>query len=190
MGEARKALVGVTGSIAAYKAAELVRELRRRGWDAWVAMTAAAADYVGPMTFRALTGHPVPVGGFEGMEAGTYQHLELTKGLAAMAVAPCTANTLAKLAAGLADNVVTAAALSLEDGTPLLVAPAMNTRMWRAAATRENAARSSGRLASKRERRGRGEHGREIQAAGRVAGGGDGGDGAVAAAGRGVAAAG
>ncbi|MBR6022112.1 MAG: hypothetical protein IK066_06805, partial [Kiritimatiellae bacterium] len=145
MGEARKALVGVTGSIAAYKAAELVRELRRRGWDAWVAMTAAAADYVGPMTFRALTGHPVPVGGFEGMEAGTYQHLELTKGLAAMVVAPCTANTLAKLAAGLADNVVTAAALSLEDGTPLLVAPAMNTRMWRAAATRENAARLAAR---------------------------------------------
>lgn len=145
MAERRKVLLGVTGSVAAYKAAVLLRELQRRGCDVWPVMTAEAADYVGPLTFRALSNHPVPVGGFAGLDAARYEHLDLSRGAAAMVVAPCTANTMARLAAGLADDVLSAAALSLPAGVPLWIAPAMNTRMWEAAATRENAQRLAGR---------------------------------------------
>lgn len=136
MAEAKKVLLGVTGSIAAYKAAELARMMARRGWDVWVAMTACATQYVGPLTFRALTGHPVPHGSYAEMEPDTYVHLGLTEGAAAMVVAPCSAQTLARLAHGFADDVLSCAALALE--APLVVAPAMNSRMWRSAAVREN----------------------------------------------------
>lgn len=137
MAEAKKVLLGVTGSIAAYKAAELARLMTKRGWDVWVAMTACATQYVGPLTFRALTGHPVAHGSYAGMDPETYVHLGLTEGAAAMVVAPCSAQTLARLAHGFADDVLSCAALALD--APLVVAPAMNARMWRNAAVRENA---------------------------------------------------
>ena len=133
-----KVLLGVTGSIAAYKAAELARLMQKRGWDVWVVMSACATQYVGPLTFRALTGHPVPHGTFAEMEQETYTHLGLSDGAAAMVVAPCSAQTLARLAHGFADDVLSCAALALE--APLLVAPAMNTRMWRNPAVQENVA--------------------------------------------------
>ena len=135
---APKVLLGVTGSIAAYKAAELARRMQKKGWDVWVAMTACATQYVGPLTFRALTGHPVAHGTFAALEQETYTHLGLSEGAAAMVVAPCSAQTLARLAHGFADDVLSCAALALE--APLLVAPAMNTRMWKNAAVRENVA--------------------------------------------------
>ena len=134
-----KILLGVTGSIAAYKAAELARRMIQRGWDVWVVMTACATQYVGPLTFRALTGHPVAHGTFAEMEQETYTHLGLSEGAAAMVVAPCSAQTLARLAHGSADDVLSCAALSLQ--APLLVAPAMNTRMWEHPAVRDNVAR-------------------------------------------------
>ena len=138
MPEAPKVLLGVTGSIAAYKAADLLRAMQKKGWDVWVAMTACATQYVGPLTFRALTGHPVAHGTYAELEQETYTHLGLTENAAAMVVAPCSAQTLARLAHGFADDVLSCAALSLR--APLAVAPAMNVRMWENAATRENVA--------------------------------------------------
>jgi phosphopantothenoylcysteine decarboxylase/phosphopantothenate--cysteine ligase len=133
-----KVLLGVTGSIAAYKAAELARLMQKQGWDVWVVMSACATQYIGPLTFRALTGHPVAHGTFAELEQETYTHLGLSEGAAAMLVAPCSAQTLARLAHGFADDVLSCAALSLT--APLLVAPAMNTRMWRNPAVQENVA--------------------------------------------------
>ena len=138
MPEKPKILLGVTGSIAAYKAAELTRMMLKKGWDVWVVMSACATQYVGPLTFRALTGHPVAHGGFAELEQETYTHLGLSEGAAAMVVAPCSAQTLARLAHGFADDVLSCAALSL--AAPLLVAPAMNVRMWNHAAVQANVA--------------------------------------------------
>ena len=131
----KKVLLGVTGSIAAYKAAELAR--RMRAWDVWVMMTEAATKYVGPLTFQALTGHPVAAGRCEAAPSATFQHLDLAA-CDALVIAPCTANVLAKLALGLADDIVTATALACD--APLIVAPAMNEKMWNHPATREHAA--------------------------------------------------
>ena len=142
---APKLVLGVTGSIAAVKAVELMRLLQRRGWDVWPVLTACAAQYVTPLAFRALCGHPVPSGDFSmqpaaALAAAPYEHLDLTGGAAAMLVAPCSANTLAKLAGGFASDILSAAALSLEPGVPLFVAPAMNVRMWQNTATQDNLA--------------------------------------------------
>jgi phosphopantothenoylcysteine decarboxylase / phosphopantothenate---cysteine ligase len=138
MPDAPKVLLGVTGSIAAYKAVDLLRRMQRNGWDVWVVMTACATQYVGPLTFRALTGHPVAHGAFADLEQETYTHLGLSENAAAMVVAPCSAQSLARLAHGFADDVLSCAALSLR--APLLVAPAMNTRMWEHPAVRDNVA--------------------------------------------------
>jgi len=138
MPKAPKVLLGVTGSIAAYKAANLVRSMQKKGWDVWVIMTSCATQYVGPLTFRALTGHPVPQGEYASQDPDTYTHLGLSEDADAMVVAPCSAQTLARLAHGFADDVLSCTALSME--APLLVAPAMNTRMWANAATQENVA--------------------------------------------------
>ena len=131
-------VVGVTGSIAAYKAAELVRLFQQRGVDVWVMMTESATQYVGPLTFHALTNHPVARGRFEVMDESTYQHLDLSGRADAMLIAPCTANMIAKMACGLADDVVSATVLAARG--PVFVAPAMNERMWLNAATKANVA--------------------------------------------------
>lgn len=136
MPEKPKIVLGVTGSIAAYKAAELARLMQKQDWDVWVVMTACATQYIGPLTFRALTGHPVPCGSFAERELETYSHLALSEGAAAMVVAPCSAQTIARLAHGFADDLLSCTALALE--APRLVAPAMNTRMWKNVATQEN----------------------------------------------------
>jgi phosphopantothenoylcysteine decarboxylase/phosphopantothenate--cysteine ligase len=134
--KAKIIVLGVTGSIAAYKAAELVRRMQQQGWDVWVMMTEAAAKYVGPLTFQALTKHPVAVGKCEAVESSTYQHLDLSGRAGVVVIAPCTANVLAKIAHGLADDVVTATVLAAAG--PVLVAPAMNSRMWQNPATQAN----------------------------------------------------
>jgi phosphopantothenoylcysteine decarboxylase/phosphopantothenate--cysteine ligase len=124
-------LVGVTGGVAAYKTCEVVRRLVEAGRDVRCALTPDAARFIGPQLLAALTRRPVlddrPV------VDGSYPHLDAARAAAVMCVAPCTANTLAKLAWGLADNVVTQSALSTP--APLLVAPAMNVRMWHHPAT-------------------------------------------------------
>ena len=131
----KRVVLGVTGSIAAYKAAELVRLMTGKGWDVWVMMTEAATKYVGPLTFHALTGHPVPAGRCEAVPTEAYQHLDLGSA-DVIVIAPCTANVLAKIAHGLADDIVTATVLAT--AAPLIVAPAMNEKMWMNPATQAN----------------------------------------------------
>jgi phosphopantothenoylcysteine decarboxylase/phosphopantothenate--cysteine ligase len=129
-------LLGVTGGVAAYKACELVRLLVQAGHGVQVAVTSEAERFVGPETFSALSRRPVlrDAHAFD----GAYPHLDASRIAPLVCIAPCTANTLAKLANGLADNVVTQSALAAAG--PLLVAPAMNVRMWQHPATRANAA--------------------------------------------------
>jgi phosphopantothenoylcysteine decarboxylase/phosphopantothenate--cysteine ligase len=126
MGRMARVLVGVSGGIAAYKACELVRLLVRAGHEPIPLVTPAAERFVAARTFAALARRP--------LSEDPYPHLERA-GL--LVVAPCTANTLAKLARGLADNVLTEAALAHRG--PILVAPAMNPRMWSHPAVQENA---------------------------------------------------
>lgn len=132
-----RVVLGVTGSIAAYKAAELVRLMMQKGWDVWVMMTEAATHYVGPLTFHALTRHPVAAGKCEAMPTEAFQHLDLASA-DAVVIAPCTANMIAKLAHGLADDIVSATCLATQ--APLIVAPAMNDQMWSNPATQANVA--------------------------------------------------
>jgi len=129
-------LIGVTGGIAAYKTCEVVRRLVEAGRDVRCALTPEAERFIGPQLLAALTRRPV----LDDRPAldGSYPHLDAARDAAVVCIAPCTANTLAKLAAGLADNVVTQSALSTP--APLLVAPAMNVRMWEHAATQANVA--------------------------------------------------
>src|SRR6476469_2016897 len=122
-----RVLLGVTGGIAAYKACELTRLLVRAGHDVVPLVTPGAEEFVTAKTFAALARRPA--------HEDLYPHLERAD---VLVVAPCTANTLAKLAHGLADNVLTEAALAHRG--PLLVAPAMNTRMWEHPATQANLA--------------------------------------------------
>jgi phosphopantothenoylcysteine decarboxylase/phosphopantothenate--cysteine ligase len=130
----RRVLLGVTGGIAAYKAAHLARLLRDRGADVRVVMTPAATRFVGPDTFAALTGNPVHSDVFEHTEA--VLHVRLARETDVAIVAPATANVLAKLALGLADDLLTSTLLELS--APVVVAPAMHSGMWRNPATERN----------------------------------------------------
>jgi phosphopantothenoylcysteine decarboxylase / phosphopantothenate---cysteine ligase len=141
-------LLGVTGGIAAYKAVELVRLATKAGHSVRVVQTPAALEFVGKATFEGITGAPVLVTEWERDPArGAYpgdpepshaaiSHLELVRRADVYAIAPASANTLAKLATGMADNLLTSAALA--SPAPLLVAPAMNDRMWENPATQAN----------------------------------------------------
>jgi phosphopantothenoylcysteine decarboxylase/phosphopantothenate--cysteine ligase len=121
-------ILGVTGSIAAYKAAEVASGLVQLGADVHVIMTAAATRLVGPATFRALTRNPVRVNVFDEPEEGAIVHVALPERADLMLVAPATANTIGKLANGIADDMLTTAALVVR--CPVLIAPAMNPRMY------------------------------------------------------------
>lgn len=131
-------VLGVTGSIAVYKAAELVRRMRGRAWDVSVVMTRAATEFVGELTFRSLSGRPVAVEMFDRQPEWIPAHIALADRADVLLIAPCTANVLAKLAHGLADDLLTCTALACE--APLVLAPAMNERMWEHTATRANVA--------------------------------------------------
>jgi phosphopantothenoylcysteine decarboxylase/phosphopantothenate--cysteine ligase len=132
-------LLGVSGGIAAYKAIDVMRILQRGGHDVTVVMTRAARRFVGPATFAALSGRPVGLDLFGAEERPGYGHLDLARRADLMLVAPASANTLARMAAGLGDGLLGSAYLAF-DG-PVLVAPAMNTRMWTHPATADNLAR-------------------------------------------------
>ena len=134
----RKILLVVTGGIAAYKAVELLRLLRKDGADVTVVMTANAKRFVGAATFQALSGRPVADDLWACSPGLPIEHLALARGADLVIVAPATANVLAKMAAGLADDL--AATLLLAATCPVLVAPAMNTHMLAHPATRANLA--------------------------------------------------
>lgn len=131
-------LLCVCGGIAAYKAAELVRRLRDAGAGVQVAMTEDATRFVGTPTFQALSGHPVRRSLWDEAAEAAMGHIELARWADRIVVAPATANTLAKLANGFADDLVTT--LCLATTAPILVAPAMNHRMWLHPATQANMA--------------------------------------------------
>jgi phosphopantothenoylcysteine decarboxylase/phosphopantothenate--cysteine ligase len=125
-------VLGVTGCIAAYKACELARALMRANCRVKVVMTEAATNFVGPTTFRALTGEPVAVGLWDAAAAPVH-HISLAEEADVFVVAPATANTLVKLAEGRADDLLSTTALATE--ATLVIAPAMNVHMWRAETT-------------------------------------------------------
>ena len=132
-------VVGVTGSIAAYKAAEVVSRLAQRGAQVHVVMTANAGHFVGSLTFRTLSGRPVLGDIFAAPEQWEVAHVALADQADMVAVAPATANVIAKLAAGIADDMLTS--LVLATRAPVLVAPAMNSKMYAHRATQDNLAR-------------------------------------------------
>jgi phosphopantothenoylcysteine decarboxylase/phosphopantothenate--cysteine ligase len=129
-------LLGVSGGIAAYKAVDSLRALQRRGHDVHVVMTRGATRFVGAATFAALSGNRVGTTLFGNDELPDYRHLDLARGADVFVVAPATANTIARLAAGFGDDLLTSTYLAYAG--PVLVAPAMNTRMWEHPATVTN----------------------------------------------------
>jgi phosphopantothenoylcysteine decarboxylase/phosphopantothenate--cysteine ligase len=132
-------LLGVTGGIAAYKSAETVRRLRERGAEVQVVMTAGARQFVTPLTFQALSGRPVRSDLWDETAEAAMGHIELARWANRVLVAPASADFLARLAHGLADDLLTT--LCLATDAPIAVAPAMNQLMWANAATRENVER-------------------------------------------------
>ncbi len=129
-------LVAVTGGIAAYKSCELVRLFQKGGYRVKVLMSEHATQFVTPTTFRALTREPVAVGTFDDAPGDPIHHISLAQEAALVVVAPATANIIAKMANGLADDLISTTLLAT--GAPILIAPAMNNGMWDAAATQEN----------------------------------------------------
>lgn len=134
----RTVVVGVTGGIAAYKTCELVRALVKRGCRVKVTMTDAATRFVSPLTFRTLTNEPVAVSLWADEPGSAVHHVSLAEEADVMVIAPCTANVIAKLACGRADDMLTTTALATE--APLVIAPAMNVHMWRRDVTQANVA--------------------------------------------------
>ena len=132
----RHIVLGVTGGIAAYKSAELVSRLRHMGADVHVIMTRNATEFVSPLTFQTLSANQVVTDTFAAPEYWNVEHVALAKLAEVFVIAPATANIIAKMAAGIADDMLSTTVLATK--APVLIAPAMNTGMWTAAATRAN----------------------------------------------------
>lgn len=124
-------LIGITGGIAAYKICSLVGKLLQAGHDVRVIMSPAATEFVGPLTFQALTNHAVYVDMFQIINKEEVEHIALAKWADLFVLAPASANTLGKLANGICDNLLTTVIMALPGPTKVLVAPAMNTEMWK-----------------------------------------------------------
>jgi phosphopantothenoylcysteine decarboxylase/phosphopantothenate--cysteine ligase len=138
MSEPKRILLGVSGGIAAYKSAELVRLLRKQGAEVRVVMTAAATQFVTPLTFQALSGNAVHTDLLDAESENAMDHISLARWADLMVIAPATANLIAKLSHGLADDLLTT--LYLAATCPVYVAPAMNQAMWSKPVTQENIA--------------------------------------------------
>ena len=132
----RNIVLGVTGGIAAYKSAEVVSRLRHMGANVHVIMTKNATEFVAPLTFRTLSANPVVTDTFAEPEEWNVEHVALAKLADIFVVAPATANILAKMACGIADDMLSTTLLATK--APILAAPAMNTGMWTSAATQAN----------------------------------------------------
>jgi phosphopantothenoylcysteine decarboxylase/phosphopantothenate--cysteine ligase len=133
-----RVLLGVTGGIAAYKSAELTRRLQERGAEVQVVMTAGAREFVTPLTFQALSGRPVRTDLWDAASEAAMGHIELARWPQRIVVAPATADFIARLAHGLADDLLST--LCLATDVPIIIAPAMNRLMWSNAATQANVA--------------------------------------------------
>ena len=129
-------VLGVTGSIAAYKAADLTSLLVKKGHDVHVVMTESARRFITPLTLQTLSKHPVTTDVFDEQEGWCPGHIELADRADLLLVAPASAAALARLACGLADDAITCIALATR--APVLIAPAMNGKMWSHPATVQN----------------------------------------------------
>jgi len=141
MHENKRVLIGVTGGIAAYKSPVLVREFVRRGCDARVVMTRAAAEFVTALTLQAVSGHPVRRELLDAQAEAGMGHIELARWAEVIVIAPASADCIARLAQGRADELLTAVVLAAGEDVEVAVAPAMNRCMWESAATQDNLAR-------------------------------------------------
>ena len=160
----KRVVLGISGSIAAYKAADLASQLVKSGVEVFPILTRGAARFVQPATFRALTRHPCPIDLFEEPFPGEIAHIWLARNCDLFAIVPASMNVIARLANGLAEDMLSAAALACT--APILLAPGMNTGMWNNPATQSNLAKlrdygyyfiepTSGRLACRTEGMGR-----------------------------------
>lgn len=136
-------VLGVGGSIASYKAADLTSRLAQDGFEVRVVMTSSATEFITPLTFQTLSRHPVTTGIFDEKESWHPGHIALADEADLLLIAPATANLVAKLACGIADDALTSIALATR--APLVIAPAMNGKMWLHPATQENVARLKSR---------------------------------------------
>src|SRR5437762_2581661 len=133
-------VLGVTGSIAAYKAVELTSQFTKQNCDVNVVLTADALRFITPLTFKTLSRHPVVTDLYDEEEGWKPTHIRLADEADLLLIAPATANNIAKLAHGIADDALTCIALALNPKANLLLAPAMNGKMWLHPATQQNVA--------------------------------------------------
>jgi phosphopantothenoylcysteine decarboxylase len=138
MKEKKTIVLGVSGSIAAYKAPDLASFLVKQGCEVHVVVTADAQRFISPLPFKTLSRHPVITDLYDEEEGWQPAHIRLADNADLLLVAPATAQTIARLALGLADDALSCIALALEPSARVLIAPAMNGKMWRHPATRKN----------------------------------------------------
>ena len=136
----KRILLGVTGGIAAYKAAELASQLTKQGCEVHVVMTADALRFITEVPFKNLSRHPVVTDLYDEVAGWQPTHIKLADEADMLLIAPATANTIAKLAQGLANDALSCVALALNPRAKVLIAPAMNGKMWLHPATQQNAA--------------------------------------------------
>src|ERR1017187_3102868 len=140
MSASRNIVLGVTGSIAAYKAADLTSLLTKEGCVVHVVMTADAQQFITPLPFKTLSRQPVVTNLYDEDEGWKPTHTKLADEADLLLIAPATANNIAKLAHGIADDALTCIALALNPKAKILIAPAMNGKMWQHPATQQNVA--------------------------------------------------
>ncbi len=145
MSTGKNIVLGVTGSIAAYKAAELASQLTQQGCEVHVVLTADALRFITAVTFKVLSRHPVVTDSYEEEEGWKPAHIKLADEANLLLIAPATANTMAKLALGVANDALSCVALALNPQARVLIAPAMNGKMWLHAAPQENVAKLKAR---------------------------------------------
>ena len=136
----RRVVLGVTGSIAAHKAVDITSQLTRGGFAVNVVMTADALRFITPLPFKTMSRHAVMTDLYDEEEGWKPAHIELADTADLLLIAPATANVIAKLAHGIADDALTCIALALAPAAQVLIAPAMNGKMWQHAATQQNVA--------------------------------------------------
>jgi phosphopantothenoylcysteine decarboxylase len=141
----KNVVLGVTGSIAAYKAADLTSQLTKQGCDVRVVLTADALKFITALPFKTLSRHPVVTDLYDEEEGWKPTHIRLADEADLLLIAPATANTIAKLALGIADDALSCIALALNPRARLLIAPAMNGKMWLHPATQQNVSTLKGR---------------------------------------------
>ena len=140
MSESKTVVIGVTGSIAAHKAVDVTSVLTKAGHNVYVAMTADAQQFITPLPFKTLSRHPVVTSLYDEEEGWKPIHITLADSADLLLIVPATANIIARLANGIADDALTCIALALNPEAKLMIAPAMNGKMWLHPATQENVA--------------------------------------------------